>query len=69
MNTHYLSKPETVGSLGKNGIQIIFCRNDHWIVATTLRCEQNAVAVYDSSYQEVDETTKKTLRHLTDTET
>ena len=38
--------------LNTNGIQIIHCRSNHWIVASTIDCEQ--VEVCDSLYESID---------------
>ena len=38
-------------------IQIIHCRENHWIVATTIGCSSGEVKVFDSLYTSVDEAT------------
>ena len=62
-NTHYLNKPELSGQFC-DAIQIIFCRSDHWIVASTLRAELNAVTIYDSSYSDCSSDTISVLMHM-----
>ena len=42
----------TTSELNTNCLQIIHCRSNHWIVASTIGCEQ--VEVYDSLYESID---------------
>ena len=50
-----------------NGLQIIFDRGDHWIVASSIGCtERHIVHVYDSLYSTVNENTKKVILNLFD---
>ena len=42
-----------------NGLQIIFDRGNHWLVASSIGCaEQHVIHVYDSVYSTVNENTK-----------
>ncbi len=42
-------------------IQVIHCRGDHWIVATTIQCDPGEVKVYDSVYASLDHGTRETV--------
>ena len=45
-----------------NWLQIIHCRQrDHWILATTIGCDETMVLLYDSVYRNADEPTKVIL--------
>ena len=49
----------------KSKIQIIHCTNQHhWIVATTVNCENGQILVIDSIYKSLDEETKGTIYRL-----
>lgn len=63
-NTLTLNKAQSGSSLKSNGLQIIFCRSDHWIVASTINCKPNVVNIYDSIYKDVDSDTRVLLAHL-----
>ena len=46
-------------------LQIMHCRGNHWIVATTIGCPQGVVKVFDSLYSSVDPTTQQViLKHF-----
>ena len=45
-------------------LQIIFCRSDHWIVASTIKSKEGTVNVYDSLFDELDDSTEKTVQFL-----
>ena len=47
-----------------NKVQIIHSRGDHWIVATTVRCDQHFVKVFDSIYDSVDDGTKEVISNV-----
>ncbi len=49
-----------------NGLQIIFDRGNHWIVASSIGCEPHIVNVYDSIYSSINENTKKVICNLFD---
>ena len=40
-----------------NQLQIIHCRGNHWIVASSVGCTKGMVNIYDSLYTSLDETT------------
>ena len=63
-NTLMVNKPCAHWILQNGGLQILFCRDDHWIVASTVGCPLNTVSVYDSVYKDIDVATKGTLVHL-----
>lgn len=46
------------------GLQIIFIKGNHWIVASSLLCSSSVVQVYDSIYTTVDEDTKEVIFNL-----
>ena len=49
----------------KNKVQIIHCdKRHHWIVATTVKCENGQVLVIDSLYKSIDDETKSTVCRL-----
>ena len=50
----------------KNQLQILHSRNDHWIVASTVHCNDSEVRVlvYDSAYSTVDEKTSSIISNL-----
>ena len=50
------------------GVQIIHCRNEHWIVASTLGCDEDDVHVFDSVYDTLDDDTCSTIHNLFGTE-
>ena len=47
-----------------NELQIIHCRGNHWIVASTILSVKNYVNVYDSLYDSIDEDTEQTIKFL-----
>lgn len=53
----------------KHGVQIIHCRGNHWIVASTLGCSSGeAVKVFDSLYTSVDKDTQDVILNLFQTD-
>ena len=64
VNTLKASKPCAHTTLQSEGLQVLFCRGSHWIVASTMGCPPNNVHIYDSVYRDIDATTKATLAHL-----
>lgn len=46
------------------GIQIIHCRGDHWVVAASLGCKEDEVYVFDSVYGTVDDDTRSIILNL-----
>ena len=49
----------------KNKLQIIHCYDrHHWIVATTVTCEQGQVYAFDSLFKTLDDETKATICRL-----
>ena len=47
-----------------NWLQIIHSRGNHWITASTIRCEKSEVEVYDSFYGSLDNETKAAIENL-----
>ena len=47
-----------------NQMQIINCRGNHWIVASSIGCIKDSVNIYDSLCTSLDETTKVTVSSL-----
>jgi hypothetical protein len=64
LNTLTLAKAEAGASLRSEGMQVIFCRDSHWIVASTKNCDLNCVNIFDSLYRNIDAATKATVAHL-----
>ena len=55
--------------VNKNTIQIVFCNNRrHWIVATTVDCNDGEVKVYDSIFSYLDKESLRTVMNLFTTE-
>ena len=50
-------------------LQIIHSRQSHWVVATTVRCNNNEVTLYDSMFREFDENTASVVYNLFNTRT
>lgn len=50
-----------------NCIQIIHSQHSHWIVATTVRCNNNEVIFYDSMFRKIDDNTANVIYNLFDT--
>jgi len=49
----------------QNKVQIIFCKEQkHWVVATTINCDKNEVAVYDSLFAFLDKESKQIVENL-----
>lgn len=60
-NTTCTKKQEKI----KHGVQIIHCRGNHWIVASTLGCSNGEVIkVFDSVYDSVDKDTESLILNL-----
>ena len=47
-----------------NYIQVIHCRGNHWITATTIGCNINEAAVYDSLYTDIDSATHQSIKRV-----
>lgn len=47
-----------------NELQIVHVRGNHWITASTILSKRNAVNVYDSLYDSVDEESLKIIQQL-----
>ena len=47
-----------------NKIQIIHCKEHHWIVATTVNCAPGNIKVYDSVFSSVDHETREVIYNL-----
>ena len=54
----------SIGSWVDNYIQIMHCRMNHWITATTIGCEVGEVSVYDSLYSDIDNKTKESIQRI-----
>ena len=48
----------------KDNIEIIYSRDSHWIVATTMMCRNDEVLVYDSVFNSLDNDTVGIIRNL-----
>ena len=60
--TLYQDKPSEQAT--DNWVQVIHClRRDHWILATTINCD-DVVLIYDSVFRNVDEPTKSVLYNV-----
>ena len=61
--TLYQDKPSEQAT--DNWMQVIHClQRDHWILATTIGCDDGMVLVYDSVFRNVDEPTKRVLYNV-----
>ena len=48
-----------------NWVQVIHCLwRDHWILATTIGCNDGMVLIYNSVFHNVDELTKRVLYNV-----
>lgn len=66
--TLYQDKPSEQAT--DNWMQVIHClQRDHWILATTIGCDDGMVLVYDSVFRNVDEPTKRVLYNVFPTTT
>ena len=54
----------SIGSWVDNYIQIMHCRMNHWITATTIGCEVGEVSVYDSLYSDIDNKTEESIQRI-----
>ena len=52
------------GKFVKDNIEIIYSRDSHWIVATTMMCKNDEVLVYDSVFNFLDDDTVGIIRNL-----
>ena len=59
-----LQSKEQVKEAVKNQIQVIHSREDHWIVASTVRSKNGVECVYDSVYTSIDKTTTEVIGNL-----
>ena len=48
----------------ENQLQVIHCRGNHWIVASSVGCTKGTVNIYDSIYASLDEPTKTVVSSL-----
>ena len=49
----------------QNKLQLIFCKErKHWVVATTINCDRNEVAVYDSLFAFLDKESIRVVENL-----
>lgn len=48
----------------KNKLQIVHSRGNHWIVVSSIGCDNGAVNVYDSIYKEIDASTQKVVSNM-----
>ena len=46
------------------GLQIIYDRGDHWVVASNIDCDDNNLQVYDSVYTSVEQDTREVIVNL-----
>ena len=58
------SKPGREYEAGTDQLQIVHSRGDHWVLASTVGCENGKVNVYDSVYSSLDEMTKQVVFNL-----
>ena len=58
-------KPEVmVGGWVRGYVQIFHSRSNHWIVASTIGCEDGEVNIYNSLYTDVDFTTRNSIEKI-----
>ena len=63
--TLYQLKDQTdEGVILENQLQVIHCRGNHWIVASSVGCTKGTVNIYDSIYASLDESTKTVVSSL-----
>jgi len=62
-STLTFSKQQTSMILNEKYLQIIYCRENHWIVASSILSHPE-VTIYDSLYQSVDQPTLNKLKEL-----
>jgi Ulp1 family protease len=60
--TLYQSKPRLISEKIHSGLQIVHCRDAHWILASNL--SSSNLEVYDSVYNDVDTATIAILKNL-----
>ncbi len=61
-HTLHQSRPPTKSI--SNGLQIIFVRGNHWIVASSIACDTDTIQAYDSLYSTVSEDSKEVIFNL-----
>ncbi len=59
-----LYQSRTQGFKASVHAQVIDCRGDHWVVATTIQCPPGEVKVYDSMYASVDDGALRTVQSM-----
>jgi hypothetical protein len=59
--------PKSETLTARDQLQIIHCRDDHWIAASTVGCK-DSVNIYDSVYTSVDDATEALVPYLFHTE-
>ena len=62
-STLYQSRSQGLTTNG-NVLQVLHSRGDHWIVATTIRCNPGEVRVFDSVYATLDDGTYETVQRM-----
>ena len=62
-STLYQSRSQSLTTNG-NVLQVLHSRGDHWIVATTIRCNPGEVRVFDSVYATLDDGTYETVQRM-----
>ena len=45
-------------------IQVIHCKDNHWITASNIGCDESEITVYDSIYKAIDQRTYELISHL-----
>ena len=63
-STLLLKKPQLRFQGNKPYVQIIFDREDHWIVTSTLFARSDQVKLYDSVFTTIDKETKAVISNL-----
>lgn len=59
------SKEGSIPTCGREAVQIVHCREDHWIVASNLGCT-SSINIFDSAYTSIDDKTKGILLKMFD---
>ena len=45
-------------------IQVIHCKDNHWITASNIGCQESEITIYDSLYKAIDQRTSEMLSRL-----
>lgn len=67
LNSTLLQQKNSTQVYSPDCLQIIHSRQSHWIVATTVSCNNNEVIVYDSMFRGLDANTERILYNLFNT--